>query len=182
MKKHVLALAAAAALGGAPMAAHALVYQFTAHLSGMHEVPPNMAPGDGLATLFYDSDEDTFDFSLAAFDLTGTAMMYHIHGPAGMDANAPVIVDLSGPGFLQLVGANSLLIGGNDIDTPNATFFDHLMAGMTYVNIHTAMYPAGELRGQLLPVAVIPEPATYALWLAGIAAVGSVVRRRRQPA
>ena len=184
MKKHLMAAAAAAALAGVPMTASAVhIYQYTATLSGANEVPANAATGSGLATLFYNTDDDTFDFSLSAFGLTGAPTGYHIHAPAPTTGNAGVVVDLSAPGFLQLVGANSLLVGGDDVATPNADFLMHLDMGHAYVNVHTTMNPDGELRGQLMRVGAvpaIPEPGTYALLLAGVGAVGAVVRRRRR--
>jgi hypothetical protein len=54
-----------------------------------------------------------------------------------------------------------------------------LMAGLWYVNVHSTVFPAGEIRGQLLPV---PEPSTYAL--GGALLLGVIVyhqrRKRRQ--
>jgi hypothetical protein len=40
-----------------------------------------------------------------------------------------------------------------------------LFAGNFYINISSAKYPTGEIRGQL---AVVPEPGTWALLLAGL--------------
>ena len=58
--------------------------------------------------------------------------------------------------------------------------FDALLAGMNagtaYANIHTSVHPGGEIRGFLAP---IPEPETYAMFLAGLALMGAVARRRR---
>ena len=183
MKKHLMAAAAVAALAGAPMTASAVhIYQYTASLSGANEVPANAATGTGLATLFYDTIANTFDFSLAAFGLTGTATGYHIHAPATTTQNAGVVVDLSSTDFIQLVGTNSLLVGGDDVAAP-ANFLMHLEMGHAYVNVHTTMNPGGELRGQLMRVGevpAIPEPGTYAMLLAGVGAVGLVVRRRRR--
>ncbi|MDQ2774440.1 MAG: CHRD domain-containing protein [Acidobacteriota bacterium] len=55
-------------------------------------------------------------------------------------------------------------------------------AGDACVNIHTAAYPLGELRGQLA-VASTPEPATGGLLLVSLAggAAFLLIRRRTQP-
>ena len=51
-----------------------------------------------------------------------------------------------------------------------------MSASTAYFNIHTTAFAGGEIRGFLAP---IPEPETYALMLAGLAAVGVAARRRR---
>lgn len=50
-----------------------------------------------------------------------------------------------------------------------------LFENKIYLNIHSATFPGGEIRGQLVPV--IPEPATAALFALGGFALA--VRRRR---
>ena len=47
-----------------------------------------------------------------------------------------------------------------------------------YMNLHTAAYPGGEVRGQL--AAAVPEPSVYVLMGAGLGLIGFIARRRRE--
>ena len=177
-------LLASAALLATPLAANALVYQFNATINGASEVPANAATGTGVATLFYDdmgtlaTAGDTYSFSLAAFGLSGVATGFHIHAPAAVGVNTGVVVILSAAPFISLNAGGTLLVGGVGVAPPNATFLSDLLAHKAYVNIHTAAKTGGEIRGQLMQVAVVPEPSTYALMLAGLGMVGMLARRR----
>jgi hypothetical protein len=51
-----------------------------------------------------------------------------------------------------------------------------LEAGDTYFNIHTNVFPGGEIRGFL---AAVPEPSTWAMMILGFAGVGFMAYRRR---
>jgi hypothetical protein len=105
--------------------------------------------------------------------------------------------------FSRLIDGGTLLVGGSNRPAitipatpalpgdpvlgggrPNAghpemSLLAALQGHLTYVNVHTATFPGGEIRGQLLQVTVVPEPGTYALMLAGLGLVGFAIRRRR---
>jgi hypothetical protein len=57
-----------------------------------------------------------------------------------------------------------------------AAFIAGLIAGETYLNIHTSMFPGGEIRGFV----AVPEPMTSRLLVLGLAAAGFALRRRRR--
>ena len=202
MKKVLYPVLALAAMAVAP-AAQADIWQFTATMAGVNENPPHNLPANGLAVLNYDNHgtadllDDTYDFSMAVFELSGPPTAFHIHGAATLTENAPVRVGLDSPPFMSTVMGTTLMVSGNDVPVPtipatpatavNAghpamSFLDMLNGGLAYVNVHTALVPSGELRGQLMAVnttAPVPEPATYGLLLAGLAALGAVAGRRK---
>lgn len=195
------------ALLAVPTASHALIYTFNASLSGAKEVPVGSgATATGTAILDYDDKgtlslaDDTYNFSMSAFGLTGgsvsgtAASAFHIHGAATTAENGPVRVALDAAPFAAFNSGSTLLVGGNNvvapvtlfvtpasvtnIGYPAMSFLAMLRANLTYVNVHTALNPGGAIRGQLIEVSVVPEPATYALWLAGLGVVGLMWRRR----
>ena len=121
---------AAVTVALAPLAAHATIFQFNAQLNAANEIPilANPSAATGVATLFYDNHgtvslaDDTFDFAMSAFGLTGgvvagtAASAFHIHGAATITESAPVRVSLDDPLlFTSLNSGSTLLVGGNDV-------------------------------------------------------------------
>ena len=143
-RRHTLAIAvlAAATLAGCamqqPQQRASSVTQFAAQLSGAQEVPPKNVPGTGQAEVSYDRDTGTLRWRVTYSGLTGPLTGAHIHGPAAAGANAGIVVPFAnGP---------SPLVGEAKITPTQA---GDLLAGLWYVNLHTAANPPGEIRGQL---------------------------------
>ena len=184
MKYRLPAMLVTAAALALPLSSHALVYQFNALINSAQEVPTNPSTANGVATLFYDDKntaataDDSYDFTLSAFGLTGPFTGAHIHAPAPVGVNAPVVVPLNVAPFVFFNLGGTVLIGGSDVAPPSASFLSQLQGSLTYVNLHTALYPGGEIRGQLIQVSVIPEPSSVALMLAGLAVGGLALKRR----
>ena len=169
----------------APLAAQAVTFQFNANLNSAQEVSSNAATATGLAVLFYNDGntvvtfDDSYSFSLFASGLSGAITGAHIHAPGLVGANGPVVVPLNVTPFTFSNAGGSLLIGGAGVAPPSALFLSQLQGGQAYVNLHTAIRPGGEIRGQLFQVAVVPEPETYAMLLAGLGLIGWIGARRR---
>lgn len=203
MKSMLSAALTAAALAAVSLGAQATVYQFNASLNSANEVGGvSSATATGLATLFYDDkgtaslSDDSYDFAMSVFGLSGgggglAATAFHIHGSATTTENAPVRVGLDNPSFFTFLNSGStLLVGGNDVAPPVSipatgshpamSFLAMLQGGLAYVNVHTSANPGGAVRGQLMQVAVVPEPSSYALLLAGLGAVVLISRRRQR--
>lgn len=188
--------------------AQATVYQFNASLSSANEVGTvSTATATGVATLFYNDFgtasllDDTYNFSMAVFGLSGgaggtAATGFHIHGAASTTESGPVRVFLDALPFASLNAGSTLLVGGNGVAAPSVaatapsgtnaghpamSFIDMLQGGLAYVNVHTSLNPAGAVRGQLIEVAaLVPEPASMALLLSGLGVLGLLARRRRR--
>ena len=97
--------------------------------------------------------------SAAGFtDLTGAAIAMHIHSPAGPGTNAGVEISLVPYDFTATNPAHGGIIYGI-IDVPTNAV-SNLLAGLDYLNIHTVMYPGGEIRGQLIPQVQTNAPPT----------------------
>ena len=108
-------------------------------LSGAQEVPANTSMASGSSNIHVGPDRGV----TGTVRFTGlVATDAHLHdAPAG--ANGPAIVPLlkAGDGMFAVPTDTSL--------TPSQ--YARYLAGGLYVNVHSAAYPAGEIRAQLKP-------------------------------
>ncbi len=163
MNRSIGAAAAAACALGLATSAHAITWMFP--IEGSQEVPVVASPGSGMATVTYDTVTNQLDWDISWSGLTGAVTVMHFHGAAAPGINAGVQVDIGG-----ISGTTSPSIGMTTISELQEA---DLLAGLWYVNIHTAMHPGGEIRGQ-----VVPTPGALALLGLGGAII---VGRRRRP-
>ncbi len=109
---------------------------FKANLKAASEVPPAQSSGQGNSMVTLDTEKKTVAWKTTFSGLSGNATAAHFHGPAAPGENAGPAVDISGK-----VEEGSAPVSDDQIKD--------LQAGKWYINIHTAKYPDGEIRGQL---------------------------------
>jgi hypothetical protein len=131
---------AAAALLFSTGAAFAEMLDFSAELSGTNEVPPNDTAATGMLDGTFDTDSMEFSWTISYEGLTGDATAAHFHGPAAEDENAGPVVPIEGDLASPIEGSATL----------TEEQAQQLQDGLWYFNLHTAEYPDGELRGQVL--------------------------------
>lgn len=110
---------------------------FLATLNGASEVPANPSAASGSATLTFNSTTKIFSIIVTYTGVTATAG--HIHTGA-VGVNGAVVFPFSGT--TSPINYTSAAL--------DATQEANLMTNLDYVNIHSAAYPGGEIRGQLI--------------------------------
>lgn len=111
-------------------------------MDGAQEVPPSPSTALGTSYFAIDTAANTLRFNISYSGLGSAETLAIIHGPAPAGANAGALFNLpaGNPKF-------------GTWNYPEAQEVN-ILSGLTYVNIHTALLPAGEIRGQILPVLI----------------------------
>jgi Cu/Zn superoxide dismutase len=112
----------------------------TAMLSASSEVPATNSAGAGKANVTIDTNSDKISWTIAYSGLSGAVTGAHFHGPAEAGANASVAIPITGDMLSPMKGEATIT---NEQKT-------QLLAGKWYVNLHTAVNPDGEIRGQVI--------------------------------
>ena len=113
---------------------------FEANLTAGQEVPPAASSASGMAEVQFNENTNKVTWKVTYSGLTGPATGAHIHGPAAAGANAGVLIPFAGN-----LDAQPIM---GEVTVTSAQYAD-MAAGLYYVNIHTARFPGGEIRGQL---------------------------------
>jgi hypothetical protein len=195
--KGVKWIAAAVLCGLLAMPAGAATLTFVASLDGASEDPPNASPGTGSGKVTIDTLAKTMAVQFEFEGLNGLLTAAHIHGPTAVAGagNAGVMTQVpTFPGsplgvtsgtytnvFDMTLASSynpSFLNGqGGDPEVAFDVLTQIILAGTAYLNLHSDVYGAGEIRGFLEP-APIPLPGAVWLMLAGAGVLGAAGRRR----
>jgi hypothetical protein len=120
------------------------IYYGNIALTGTQEVPPSGSSATGNVEAYYNRFTKTLTYKVTFSGLSGNATAAHIHGIGEPGIIAGVLQTFTGfPAAVSGTYSGTLLI-----DEVKFTE-DNLLAGRYYINIHTALKPGGEIRGQL---------------------------------
>ena len=115
---------------------------FFAVMNGGQVVPPSTSNALGVAFLDFDSATKRLCYSITYSPLLGTETEAHLHGDAQAGQTNAVLYDLMPLGTPKVNCLGPLK--GNEEGL--------LKRGRMYINIHTDLFVAGEIRGQVLPI------------------------------
>jgi len=197
MRRLALFLVVGAALLLPARAIDASPITFVATLTGASESPPTGSPGTGHATVVLDPVANTLHVEVTFSGLEAGTTASHIHcclpSPEVPGINVGVATTTpTFPGFPLGVTAGTYshdfslldaatynpafvtLEGGTILSARNALVAG-IEAGETYLNIHTSLFPGGEIRGFL-----VPEASTLLLLSSGLAGLAGMTWRRQR--
>lgn len=113
----------------------------TAKMQGAQEVPPTTSTATGSAYALVDNGNDSVFVTGSYTGLTAASTMAHVHhelpGTAG-----PVIFPVFHSAATSGAVHAMVLATGVQVDS--------MLAGQSYINVHTSTHPSGEIRGQLV--------------------------------
>lgn len=113
-------------------------------LSGAQEVPSAATAATGFTIVTIAADFSSFAIRFIADGLSGDIGGAHIH-TAALGENGPVAIDLT-----PALNGNSIF---GALPNPSPDLVDLFLTGDLYLNVHTAAFPDGEIRGQVYRLA-----------------------------
>jgi hypothetical protein len=150
----------AAVFVGSVGTAGAQTVRLTSTLSGNQETPaPGVLTGSfGTAIVTVDLATQTVSWSIDVFNMPSGTNNAHFH-VGGPGVAGPTVVNVAFPAGISndynLSGsatAANLIVRSDQGIRSWDDFLQALLGGQTYLNVHSAVNPAGEIRGQVIRV------------------------------
>jgi hypothetical protein len=143
--------ATVSAQGGVPSATR---FSLWAQLRGDTEIPPADPDGFGFARVTIDLSDGSLCYRLSVARID-PATASHIH-EAAAGATGPVVVPFEAPseGLVNGCTLVDAALGARIVGNPSGY----------YVNVHNAEFPAGAIRGQLMPLGYSPDAVEQPAW------------------
>jgi len=130
--------------GGGEIRGQVVPLRMLVPMSGAAEETPTGSTGTANGVLSFIGNQMFYDIPYSG--LESNAIAAHIHGPASTTNSAPVLVPFATPSGTEGT------ISGSVVLTPEQLAF--VLAGKTYLNIHTLAHQSGEIRGQVWPLQI----------------------------
>jgi len=141
--------------------------KFKGSLDGFEEVPAISTSGSGDFLISINNNETEIAYELSYSDLEGDVTQAHIHlGQAGVNGGVMAFLcsNIGGPPGTQPCPPSPATVSGtltaSDVIGPAAQgiaageiaeMIKAIRTGATYVNVHSTLFPGGEIRGQIRP-------------------------------
>lgn len=140
--RHIFLLGAICAF---VLTSRAQVIEFRATINAAQEVPATSSSASGSAILLYDIEANTIDVFVSLNGFSNVLTAAHVH-EAEAGANGPPVVTLATTGFSSSGGTVTAAFRG--LRYPGDRL--KLLQSGAYLNFHSAPFPDGEVRGQLI--------------------------------
>lgn len=137
------------------------VLSFRAHLSGDEEVPAVETDATGQTIFKLSKDGTALHYKLIVANIENVTMAHIHNAPAGENGGVVAWLYPEGPPPALIPGRTDGILAEGVITEDDLTgaladgslqdLLDLMIAGETYVNVHTSQFPAGEIRGQIVP-------------------------------
>ena len=162
--RSIVVFVAAALVGFAAAPVSAQTFRLTATLNGANEPviqAPQVVPGIntgafGDAVVIVNMTARTVTYTVNVFNLPSGVTASHIHAGAAGTAG-PVVVNFAPPltasndfGYTGTVKDTEFLLRPDQGIRSADDMFQAILGGNSYVNVHSAVNPGGEIRGQLV--------------------------------
>ena len=107
----------------------------------------------GTGTVLFFDNGTSIDWTMTLTNVTGV-IFSHIHAPATVTQNAPVVINLFMPngatGTLNGEVARGTITDANNANLSLSALRAFLDAGTAYANVHNSAFPGGAIRGQII--------------------------------